>query len=272
MWLSEAPVVDVRESLTRQRDRLLSLLISLSEAQWAAPTAAPRWSVKDIALHLLDVDLSWLSRGRDGDRAGNIPVPPGHEEFVRGLARRNQRWVEGTRVLSPPLITGLLGWSGEQLDAYLRALDLVSPSSVYWAGDVPMWFDLAREFTERWVHYRQIREAALPDRHDQPQDEYLPLVLRTFVWGFPHQYRAPAPAGTTIAVEVPGLGEWTLTRTSTGWSLEEGRAAAPAARLRMSGEAAWRLLTGARYDTRQVQPSGDPALAEPLLRVRGIIA
>jgi hypothetical protein len=40
----------------------------------------------------------------------------------------------------------------------------------------------------------------------------------------------------------------------------------------MSGEAAWRLLTGARYDTRQVQLSGDPALADPLLRVRGIIA
>ena len=111
----------------------------------------------------------------------------------------------------------------------------------------------------------------MPDRRDQPQDEYLPLVLRTFVWGFPHQYRAPAPAGTTIAVEVSGLGEWTLTRTSTGWSLDEGRAAAAAASLRMSGEAAWRLLTGARYDTRQVQLSGDPALAEPLLRVRGII-
>jgi Mycothiol maleylpyruvate isomerase N-terminal domain len=52
--LSEVAVVDVRESLTRQRDRLLSLLISLSEAQWAAPTAAPGWSVKDIALALAE--------------------------------------------------------------------------------------------------------------------------------------------------------------------------------------------------------------------------
>jgi Mycothiol maleylpyruvate isomerase N-terminal domain len=271
MRLSEVPVVDVRGSLTAQRGRLLSLLTSLSGAQWALPTAAPEWSVKDIALHLLDVDLSWLARDRDGDRTGIIPVPPGHEEFVRGLARRNQQWVEGSRILSPQLITGLLGWSGEQLDAHLRTLDLTSPSSVYWAGDVPLWFDLAREFTERWVHYRQIREAALPDGRDQPPDEYLPLVLWTFVWGFPHQYRAPAPAGTTIAVEVSGLGEWTLTRTAAGWSLEERRAAAPAAGLRMTGEAAWRLLTGARYDPRQVQLSGDPALAEPLLRVRGII-
>ncbi|MGD0065800.1 MAG: hypothetical protein ABSB76_20425 [Streptosporangiaceae bacterium] len=72
------------------------------------------------------------------------------------------------------------------------------------AGQVPLWFDLAREFTERRVHYRQIQDAARPAGHDHPADEYLPLVLRTFIWGFPHQYRTPAPAGTAIALEIPG--------------------------------------------------------------------
>jgi len=271
MRLSEVPVVDVRGALTAQRDRLLSLLTSLTDAQWGAATAAPEWSVKDITLHLLDVDLSWLARDRDGDRAGMIPLPPGHLDFVAALARRNQRWVEGARSLSPPLIIGLLGWSGAQLDAYLAQVDLGRPSSVYWAGQAPLWFDLAREFTERWVHHRQIREAARPDGNDEPQDEYLPLVLRTFVWGFPHQYRVLAPAGTVVAVEIPGIGGWILTRTAVGWSLEEGGAAGPAASLRMSAEAAWRLLTGARYDPGQVQLSGERALAEPLLQVRGII-
>jgi uncharacterized protein (TIGR03083 family) len=268
MKLSEVPVVDVREPLTEQRGRLLSLLASLHDDQWRAPTAAPLWSVKDIALHLLDVDLSWVARDRDRDRTGLIPVPADHEGFVRGLGERNQRWVDGTQNLSPRLITDLLGWSGEQLDAHLGTIDLASPSSVYWAGDVPLWFDLAREFTERWVHYRQIREAVGPD---ELPDEFLPLVLRTFVWGFPHQYRAPAPAGTTVAVEVPGIGAWVLTRTATGWSLDEGEAAAQATGLRMNGEAAWRLLTGAPYDTSQIQLWGDPALAESLLSVRGII-
>ena len=55
MNLSELAVVDVRGALTAQRGRLVSLLASLSEEQWAAPTAAPAWSVKDIALHLLAV-------------------------------------------------------------------------------------------------------------------------------------------------------------------------------------------------------------------------
>jgi hypothetical protein len=55
------------------------------------------------------------------------------------------------------------------------------------------------------------------------------------------------------------------------WPLDEGQAAMPAASPRISGEAAWRLLTGAHYDARQVQLLGDQALAGPLLRVRGII-
>jgi uncharacterized protein (TIGR03083 family) len=271
MRISEATVVDVRGPITTQRLRLLSLLGSLSEAQWAGPTAAPSWTVKDIALHLLDVDLSWLGRNRDQDQAGLVPMPSGHDEFVSALGKRNQRWVDGTRMLSPRLIADLLQWSGDQLDAYLGTLDLADPSSVYWAGEAPLWFDLAREFTERWVHYRQIQDATRPAGQAEPPDEYLPLVLRTFVWGFPHQYNEPAPDGTTIALDIPGIGAWTLTRTGTEWSLDEGRTAAPAAALRMSGEAAWRLLTGARYDTSQIQLSGDRSLCEPLLRIRGII-
>ena len=271
MRISDIAVVDVRGPLTDQRGRLLSLLASLSDEQWAAPTAAPSWSVKDIALHLLDVDLSWVARDRDHDRSGMIAMPADHEGFVRALDGRNQRWVDGARTLSPRLVTDLLRWSGEQLDAYLGTVDLAAPSSVYWAGAVPLWFDLAREFTERWVHYRQVLEAALPGGPDARQDEYLPLVLRTFVWGFPHQYRAEAAPGTTIALEVPDVGPWILTRSAAGWELDEREADAPAARLRMDGEAAWRLLTGAAYDAGQVELSGDPALAGPLLQARGII-
>lgn len=271
MRIEEAPVVDVRGPITAQRGLLLDLLESLTVSQWLTPTPVPGWSVKDVALHLLDVDLSWLARGRDHDRSGVIPAAAGHEEFVRALGERNQRWINGTRTLSPRLITSLLQWSGEQLDAYLATVDLAASSSVYWAGEAPAWFNLAREFTERWVHHRQIREAVLPGERAQSLDQYLPLVLRTFIWAFPHQIQTPAPTGTTIALEISAIGAWTLTRTPTGWSLDEGDPATPAARLRLDGESAWRLLTGAKYDERLVHHSGQPGLAEPLLRVRGII-
>lgn len=303
MRITDVPVTDVRGPLTAQRDRLLSLLAGLGDGEWGSPTAAPQWAVKDIALHLIDVDLSWVARFRDHDRSGFIPEGSGHEAFVHGLAQRNQQWIDGTRVLSPPLVIDLLRWSGGQLDAAVATVDLSRRSPVYWAGEAPQWFDLAREFTERWVHFQQIREAVARPRSDrgpeerrpsgpgeyrsseghgpgaagvdglaEDQDRYLPLVVRTFIWGFPHQYQAPAPTGTTIGLGINGVGAWSLTRSDSGaWDLDEGWPAEPAASLRMSGDAAWRLLTGAPYDLAQAQLSGEPALAQALLQVRGII-
>lgn len=84
--------------------------------------------------------MSWLARKRDEDASGHIPLPGTHEGFVAGLGARNQRWVDGARALSPRLVTDLLRWAGEQLDAYLATLDLGSRSSAYWAGDAPTWF------------------------------------------------------------------------------------------------------------------------------------
>jgi hypothetical protein len=77
------------------------MLGSLDDTQWAASTAAPDWSVKDIALHLLAVESWWLARGRDGDRSGLIPVSPDHEHFIGDLGERNQRWIDGARGFEP---------------------------------------------------------------------------------------------------------------------------------------------------------------------------
>ena len=270
MRIDDAPVTHVRGPLTAQRERLLNLLAGFGKRDWGAPTVAPLWSVKDIALHLIDVDLSWVARFRDHDRSGSISSSTGHEGFVRGLAQRNQQWIDGTRVLSPRLIVEMLRWAGGEFDTALATVDLAQPSAVQWAGEAPLWFDLAREFTERWVHFQQICEAVA--RPKPNQDPYLPLVVRTFIWGFPHQYRAPAPAGTAIGLEIDGVGAWTLRRSGRGaWELDEGHPADPAATLRATGDAAWRLLTGAPYDERQVQLSGEPVLAAALLPVRGII-
>ena len=77
MRIDEVPAVDVRGSLTARRGRLLSLLASMRTSAGSPATAI----------------------------TGNIPAPSGHEEFVRRLAQRNQRWVDGARTLDRPLIT-----------------------------------------------------------------------------------------------------------------------------------------------------------------------
>jgi hypothetical protein len=62
--LSEAPVTDVRPLLSTERQDLLRLLRALARGMGDAE-CAPGWNVQDLALHLLDDDLGWLSRGRD---------------------------------------------------------------------------------------------------------------------------------------------------------------------------------------------------------------
>ncbi len=126
-----------------------------------------------MALHLLDDDLSVLSRGRDGDASGALQWT--RPRRVRTVAGRKESALDrrGTNDERRSLI-GLLRWAGLQLDEYYQTLDLDGEGHVSWASDepVPTWLDIAREFTERWVHQMQIREAI--DRVEQHAAKYLP--------------------------------------------------------------------------------------------------
>lgn len=270
LW--DAPVQDVRSLLAAERADLLALLHELSPAEWSAGTAAPGWTVKDLALHLLDDDLGWLSRLRDNDRSGLLDTSDG-QTFVTALAHKNQRWIDGARQLSLPVVAGLLAWAGREIDAWYANLDLMSDGRVYWASDgpVPMWFDIAQDLTERWVHQRQIREAL--GRLDGYDKAYLSTVLRTFVWAFPHQYRPQAAAGTRVSVDLGSGGAWSLLCQRSGrWDLQEGSLDdGVAASLSACDEAGWRLLTGAAVPSGGVTVNGPKDLADPLLLVRGII-
>src|SRR5918992_929413 len=176
MRLQDAPVEDVRDLMVDERADLLDLIDDLSDDGWLAPTEAGHWRVKDVALHLLDDDLGWLSRDRDGDRSGVLPVESDYRAFVAALDRKNEGWAAG--------------------------------------DEVPRWFDLARDLTERWVHQQHIRDAVgRPGDHAR----FLPQVLRTFVWAFPYQYAARAPAGTVVHLDLGDGGPWTLTAAHDGW-------------------------------------------------------
>jgi uncharacterized protein (TIGR03083 family) len=268
--LAEARVRDVRPLFAGERADLLALLGSLEGAGWAAPTEAGHWTVKDVALHLLDDDLGWLSRDRDDDTSGLLDAGGDYRVFVAALDAKNQHWVDGAAGLSPRVIRDLLAWSGEQVAEYFATADMHEPSNVSWAsaGPVPRWFDLARDFTERWVHQQHIRDAVgRPGRHDR----FLPEVLGTFVWAFPYQYRPDAAPGTVVLLDFGSGGTWHLTREATGWALGEGGAPGPAAALRMPAHLAWRQLTGLPVPAGQYVTDGDDDLARPLLSVRGII-
>jgi len=158
------------------------------------------------------------------------------------------------------------------MDDWYASLDLMGEGGVYWASDgaVPLWFDLAQDLTERWVHQRQMREAI--GRLGAYDTDYLGIVLRTFVWAFPHQYRFSAAPGTEVEVRLDGGGEWTLASDGRGrWKMHEGQPSAAAASLWATQDAGWRFLTGAEVPEGGVTFDGPAELTDPLRLVRGII-
>ncbi len=143
---------------------------------------------------------------------------------------------------------------------------------INWASDgpVPMWFDLAQDLTERWVHQRQMRDAV--GRLGSYETVYLGIVLRTFVWAFPHQYWVHAAPGTQVEVRLDGGGEWTLVSDGRDrWEMHEGRPSAAAASLSATEVGGWHFLTGAEVPEGSVVLDGPAELTEPLRLVRGII-
>jgi hypothetical protein len=121
--LADVPVRDVRPLLTEERADFLALLASFGDAEWAMPTEAGRWRVKDVTLHLLDDELGWLSRGRDNDPSGLLDDTGDYRQFVAALDAKNQRWIDGASGLSHRVLTDLLEWSGRQVDQYYAAAD-----------------------------------------------------------------------------------------------------------------------------------------------------
>jgi uncharacterized protein (TIGR03083 family) len=267
VWTVEP--LDLRETLREERHDLLSLLDGLADAEWLTPTPCLGWRVKDVVLHLLDDDLGWLSRGRDGDLDGLIPMDGDYRDFVVALNQKNQRWVDASQGLSHALVRQLLAWSGEQVAAYHDTLPTIEPAGVIWAGgEVPRWLGLGRDFTERWVHQQQIREAVgRPGGHRR----LLPVVLSIFVWAFPHQFRPQIEVGTAVNIDFGTDARWHLFRRDHGWDLEVGLDGSPAAAISTDADTAWRLLTGVPISRGTVTTSGPAHLAQPLLEVRGII-
>jgi uncharacterized protein (TIGR03083 family) len=259
---------------------LIALLRGLEADDWNRPTVCPLWSVRDIAAHLLDDDLRRLSFHRDGHPPPAGPRDESPGALVEFINRMNAEWVTAARRLSPRVIVDLLALTGPQVAALFDSLDPFGPShfAVSWAGESRSenWFDVGRDYTERWLHQQQIRDATgapgLLERH------WLHPVLDLFVRAIPHTFRdVEREEGTAVQVEVTGAagGSWALLRTAEGWRLYAGRPARSAATVSMTPDTAWRLFSGALKtdaDRARVHVSGDHALGAVLLGALGVIA
>ena len=266
----------VVERFAPLRERLLTLLAELADDDWVKPTAAPGWSVKDVATHLLGGDISILSYHRDGFRSAQ--KIDSYADLVELVDRLNREWITAARRFSPQLLREFLAFTGPQVEACFAAKDPMKMGGpVSWAGPepAPVWFDLAREFTERWHHQQQIRDAS--GRPPLYEPYFFAPVLDTFVRALPHAFRnTKAPPGTSVRFEIAGDagGLWCLYKVDECWALLLDVPNEPTTTVVLPQDVAWRLFTKGfdREKARSLAAIGGRAeLAAPIFATTAII-
>ena len=242
---------------------------------------AGRWLVRDIVAHLVDLSFRRLSFHRDR----MAPPPPSkpiasERDFVEFINGINAQWIDASKRLSPRVLTDLFEKASSDLADWFESLPADAPGlfGVSWAGEMASegWFDIGREFTELWHHQEQIRMAVGAPRLDDPR--FLKAVIEVAVRALPHAYRDVSAAdGDSMLLEItgPSGGVWTLLRDGGRWQLTQGEPPTPGTRVRLSDDAAWKLLFNALRSEAEiasaVQIDGRRELAEPLLRTRSIV-
>ena len=191
----------------------------------------------------------------------------------------NEAWVQATRQISPSLLCDLLQYTGTQVHAYFKSLDPYAMGDpVSWAGPLPapIWLDLAREYTERWLHQQHIRDAVEKPGLEQPR--LFSPVLDTFARALPHTFRkAHAPKDTLVVLTITGDsgGRWFLRRGDARWIFSLDVPQQPQAEVIIDQDIAWRLFTrGIRKSAARARVTilGDQSLGLRVLEMVSIIA
>jgi uncharacterized protein (TIGR03083 family) len=259
--------------------RLIDLLCALEPGEWALPTVAGTWTVKEVAAHLLDTQERVVARvrGEPLPPSSTIDSPAALAAFIN---RINAEGVARYSQMDPPELIDVMEQGAPLFAGYFQSLDPsgVAPFGVSWAGEQTSanWFHTAREYTERWHHQQQIRLAT--GRPGIITRELYHPVLDCFMRALPFSYREKAAAsGALVRFIVTGEcgGAWSLRRDESGWRLGDWASERAVSEITIPQEIAWRVFTkGISRDEAhaQVHVSGDPELGLHLLATIAIVA
>ncbi len=271
--------IDVVKLLSTLDDKLIELLKSLSPGEWQKQTIAKLWTVKDVVAHLLDGNIRILSILRD-NYFGERPDINSNEDLVAFLSRLNADWVKAMKRVSPQMLILLHETTGQLFCNYFKSLKPFDKSvlAVDWAGEKESknWMEIAREYTEKWLHQQQIRDAV-----NKPalltRELYYPFI-DIFMLALPHTYgTTPAGNGTVVKVTVTSDigGEWFLVRTNDEWKLTKGYSQIPATEIIIDPDTSWKLFSKSlrlEQITDKVIVKGDQKLGETALTMISVMA
>jgi hypothetical protein len=276
--LDETVCIPVLEPLRAANAALLDLLRDFTAEDWSKPTVHRERDVKDLTAHLLHGSLRRVTGLRDGYRRATPPINS-TEDLIAFIQQDNREFMTGMRRVSPAILIELIALYDAEAVALFERMDPDAlGTGVVWAGEKVSrrWFDIAREYTEKWHHQQQLRDAT--GRPPLYEPRLLVPVLETFARGLPFAYCRYEPAeGTSLAVSTTGavsLG-WTLRRTGGAWSLWSGADRAAGTSVSLPADVAWRVWTKSmdRDEARAwIQVVGDGGAAESLVTFVAVMA
>ncbi len=259
---------------------LIELLSSITDEEWNAQTVAKLWTVKDVSSHLLDTNLRTLSISRDGYYGEKPENINSNQDLVAFLNNLNMSWTSATKRLSPKILTFLLEATGKQYIEHLGTLDPFDDAvfSVAWAGQAtsPNWFHIAREYTEKFLHQQQIRDA-VGKQGLLTKELYYPF-LDTFMYALPYTYKnVSADNGTIVSLIVTTEigGQWNIVKNEDGWDLSKTTDREANAIVKIDPNTVWKLfsksITAAQV-MQQVEIIGDEQLGRHALQMVSVMA
>ena len=232
-----------------------------------------------MAAHLLDGELRRIAVYRDSHFLPlDTPIRSDRDlsRFVNGLNASGVAWAAR---LSPRMIVDLLEIAGSWGAEVVERLPLDSRAifAVSWAGETESknWMDTGREYTEKWHHQMQIRDAVGVDRLLTPRwmEPFLDISARAFPVAFAS---VAAEIGTIVTFEIhgPTSGAWSVVLDGTACRVVRGKPENPSATVRARADDAWRLLYNAVKTPGlmdRIEVTGDAELAKPMLAARSVI-
>lgn len=220
----DGPADAIVEPFLRQRRRLLDLLGSLTETQWAAPTRCEGWSAQDVVTHLVSTDQFWGASVSLGVRGEPTRFLDGFDPNASPA-----QLVEAAEPAPPGATLEALR---EATTALCSLVEGLAPADLDQIGEAPpghvaIPVVLHHALWDCWVHERDIRVPG--DLGTDDEDDEVRSCLRyasALSPAFAVRYGvAPAEASTMgVAVTDPEL---TL-RVEIGSSVHVSDAGAPA--------------------------------------------
>lgn len=259
--------------------KLIELLKSLTPAEWEMPTVAKLWNVKDVAAHLLDTNVRVISAG-ETFKDDPPPQIDSYQDLVDFLNQLNGDWVKAMRRVSPGLLIMLHELTGPQYCQTYAALDPMGKArfAVSWVGESESknWMHIAREYTEKFLHQQQIRDAV--NKPGLLTRELFYPFIDTFMMALPYTYRdVEVDDGVAIVVTVTGDtgGSWYLIREADKWVLSKDKVELPTVIITIDPDTAWKLFSKSLRPEQimdKIRITGDRKLREVALNMVSVMA